>query len=332
MKKIFYIALALISLWSCRKETVTFDGPSIKEMYSNFSMLENFKSSKDSVSFANGEYILFTAKFNKMVNWKITVTGQTSHAKKEITGLTNAIDGSNGLWDGSTTYFPMFKAENCRAELTIEGVPDTFIVTTKIKSVKVNTGLVIADFENGFNPLWTKFIQSGANMDFKIKTDTLAPQGDDYLNMAGTVDWDWLIGLIDYPAAAYGSGKTMPLPTNPGNVYFNCLIYGVPNTNESHVLFQFKEDENADGTITASSDDQYDLEVIVNWVGWKLVTVKYADLPCLNNGQPVTPNGNGQHNPDKIGKISMLHLADPKNGFASCKIDYLIFTDTPLKP
>jgi hypothetical protein len=139
--------------------------------------------------------------------------------------------------------------------------------------------------------------------------------------------------LIDYPATAYGSANTFTtLSTNPDNVYFNCLIYGVPNTNESIVLFQFKEDENGDGTINANTDDQYDLQVNVNWAGWKLVSVKYSDLPHLNNGQPATPNGNGQHNPDKIGKISMLHLANPANGFAHTKIDYIVFTNTPLEP
>jgi hypothetical protein len=97
-------------------------------------------------------------------------------------------------------------------------------------------------------------------------------------------------------------------------------------------LFQFKEDENSDGNTNAANEDQYDLEVRVNWTGWKLVSVRYSDLPSLVNGQPATPKGNARHNPDKLGKISMLHLADPSAGFASSKIDYLIFTDRPLEP
>ena len=180
--------------------------------------------------------------------------------------------------------------------------------------------------------MWTKFIQSGANMDFNIKSDSLVPQGTKYLNMAGTVNWDWLIGLVDFPANAYGGGNTFPLASNPDGVYFNCLIYGVPNTNSSLVLFQFKEDENGDGTFNTNNEDEYDYQIDVNWSGWKLVTVKYSDIVTLVNGQPATPKGNSLHNPNKLGKISMLHLANPANGFASSKIDYIIFTSTPLEP
>lgn len=332
MKRYILISICLLSLSACRKDKNIFDGPSIEDIYSNFKIMENFKVDKDSVDFASGETAKFSAKFNKTVNWKITVTGKTSGAQKIIEGQGKAIDGTNGVWNGSTTAFPMFKAENCTAKLTIEGVQDSFMVNTKIRSIKTNTGLVIADFEAGFSSKWTKFVQTGANMDFNIKTDALCPQGAKYLRMAGTVNWDYLIGLIDFPASAYGTTKTFNLSTNPDNVYFNCLVYGEPNTNPSIVLFQFKEDENADGTINANSDDQYDYEIKVNWEGWKLISVKYADILTLVNGQPATPKGNSQHNPDKLGKISMLHLANPADGFAACKMDYLIFTDKPLEP
>lgn len=332
MKNYILLLLCMLSLASCRKETASFDGTSIEEQYSDFTVLEPFSSSKDSVAFASGESVQFSAKFNKTVTWTITITGQTSRAKKILTGQSKIIDASNGFWNGSTTQFPMFKTEKCIAQLTIQDITESYQVAVKIKSIKVNNGLVIADFETGLNSAWTKFIQSGANMDFGVKTDTLAPQGAKYLKMAGTVNWDYLIGLIDFPATAYG-GVTLPLSANPDDVYFNCLIYGVPNTNESLVLFQIKEDENANGSFNASNEDEYDLQVTVNWEGWKLISFKYADIPSLVNGQPGTPKGNSQHNPDKISKISMLHLANPANGFASCKLDYIIFTNgKPIEP
>lgn len=332
MKKYIIVPLFFLALFSCRKDKKTFDGPSIEDIYSNFKMLSNFASDKDSVAFASGEKVVFTAKFNKVVNWKITITGETSKAKKVIAGQSKVIDASNATWNGSTTFFPVFAAEKCTARLTIDGVTDSFECKVKILTVKSNPGLVVADFESGFNPLWTKFIQSGANMDFNIKSDSLVPQGTKYLNMAGTVNWDWLIGLVDFPANAYGGGNTFPLASNPDGVYFNCLIYGVPNTNSSLVLFQFKEDENGDGTFNTNNEDEYDYQIDVNWSGWKLVTVKYSDIVTLVNGQPATPKGNSLHNPNKLGKISMLHLANPANGFASSKIDYIIFTSTPLEP
>ena len=219
------------------------------------------------------------------------------------------------------------------ARLTIKDVTDTFQVSEKIVGAKPIPGFIVADFETGLKPGWVKFAQTGANMDFQVKTDSLAPEGDKYFNMAGTVNWDWLIGLIDFPATAYGTPVVFPLNTNADAVYFNCLVFGVPGNNPSLVLFQFKEDENADGTINANNEDQYDYQVNVDWVGWKLISIKYSELCSLVNGVPATPKGNGLHNPDKLGKISMLHLANPNDGFASSKLDLLVFTENaPLQP
>jgi hypothetical protein len=111
------------------------------------------------------------------------------------------------------------------------------------------------------------------------------------------------------------------------------MVYGEPGLINSIVLFQFQEDENGDGTFTATSDDQYDVEIKVDWTGWKLISIKYSDLATLVNGAPSTPNGNQQHNPDKIKQINMLHLANPSSGFAKAKLDYIIFTENgPLNP
>ncbi len=329
---ILVLCLLVIGFSSCRKDKNNFDGPGIADIYNDFKVTVPFASDRDSVDFAAGDAVTFSAEFSKIVDWKITITGQTSKAKKIITGQSKTISNLNGIWNGSTTQFPIFKNENCIATLSIVNVTDTFSLNVKVIHPKNIDGFVIADFENGLNTLWPKFIQSGANMDFKVKTDSFAPQGAKYLNMAGTVNWDYLIGYIDFPASAY-SNVTFPLATNPSSVYFNCLIYGVPNTNTSLVLFQFKEDENGDGTFNANNEDEYDYQINVNWEGWKLVTLKYTDFACLVNGSPATPKGNGILNPDKLGKISMLHLADPNNGFASTKIDMIVFTSNkPIEP
>jgi hypothetical protein len=269
---------------------------------------------------------------SKTSNWKIKITGQTSGAVKEITGTSKTIALNDAIWNGSTSQLPMFRNEICAIQLTFVGESDTIVDQVKITGVKSNSGYVIADFENGLNSGWTSFIQQGANMDFQIKTDNFAPQGDDYLNMAGTVNWDWLIGLINFKASADGF-VTFPLNPNGNNLYFNAMVYGEPGLLNSIVLFQFQEDENGDGTFTASSDDQYDVEIKVDWVGWKLISIKYSDLVTLVNGAPSSPNGNQQHNPDKIKQINMLHLANPLSGPAKTKLDYIIFTENgPLNP
>lgn len=326
-------AVALMA--SCTKNTEEFDGPSINEIFSDFTVLEAFKADRDSVDFANGEKVNFTAKFNKTVDWTITITGSQTKAVKIIEGTSRELDASNAVWDGSVTDFPMFNIENCTALLTIKDVTDSFSVDEKIISRRVIDGFVVADFETGELPGWTKFIQTGADMDFQVTADSLAPEGNRYLNMAGTVNWDYLIGLYDFNAAAYGTGTDVvfPLNSNASAVYFNCLIWGEPNTNQSIVLFQLTEDEDENGTFDANNEDQYDLEVKVDWVGWKLISIKYSDLVTLSNGQPVTPKGNGLHEPNKLSQISMLHLANPALGFASSKLDLVIFTENgPLQP
>lgn len=326
--KLGLIILVFLTLIGCRKEKDLIDGPSINEIYSTFKIIEEFKADRLAVDFEAGEKVTFSATFNKAVNWQINIVGKTSKSLKTISGEGRTINVTNALWNGSTTKFPIFRIEECVANLTIKDIPDTFSLNLNIIKPKKKEGLIIADFETGINSAWTKYVQSGANMDFNVKADSLAPEGAKYLKMAGTVNWDYLIGLIDFPASAYGGAPTLPLESNPESVFFNCMIYGVPNTNQSIVLFQFKEDENADGTFNANNEDEYDYEVKVDWEGWKLVTIKYSDISTMVNGAPATPKGNGLHNPNKIGKISMLHLANPNDGFASSKIDFIIFTSS----
>ncbi len=335
MKKIFIISIVGFSLFtSCRKEEINkIDGPSLEDLNGAFSVINGLESSKDSVDFAAGETVFFTAEIAKTTPWKLRVMGMTSGAEKIMTGTSKIIDASQTLWNGSTTNLPMFKGEICKVELTFPGLPDTLTTSVKVINPKVNTGFLISDFETGFNPGWVSFVQTGADMDFQIKSDVTAPEGNSYYNMAGTVDWDWLVGLINFKATAYGGATVLPLTSNPNNLYFNVMVYGEVGLTNSLVLFQFQEDEDANGTFDSATEDMYSHQITVDWVGWKLVSIKYSDIPCLVNGSPATANGNAQHNSDKINQINMLHLANPVSGFAKSKLDYIIFTENgPLNP
>jgi hypothetical protein len=331
MKLKFYILLGTAMLASCKRDNKQFEGPSLVDLNGPFGMVKPFTATKTVVDFSKGESVIFGAEFTKQCNWTISIYGDLSKARKIITGKSRQIDASNGVWNGTTTVLPAFRTEPCRAVLKIEGVSDSFTLNVGVNGLRVPQGLMIADFETGLNPKWNTFIQSGANMDFKVKSDAFSVKGN-YLNMAGTVTWDWLIGLIDFPASAYGA-NTFTVSNIPEDVYFNCLIYGDPNVaNPSRVLFQFKEDDNSNNVFDVAADDQFDKEIIVNWQGWKLVSFKYSDLIHLVNGQPAPNNGNNRHNPNRAVTISMLHLANPSMGAGSTKIDYLIFTEkTPLE-
>lgn len=333
MKNYVLLLMVVLVLFSCRKEEIdTYEGPSLEELNTPFSVVTDLAVSQATVDFAAGEEVTFSAEFSKTSQWQLRILGEESGAEKIVTGNSKVIDVSSYQWDGSTTNLPVFKEEVCRVELTVLDEIDTLEGSVEIVSSKSNEGFLIADFDSGFNPGWTSFIQSGVDMDFQIKSDAGAAEGDAYYNMAGEVEWDYLIGLVNFNADAYGADY-FPLNSNPDNVYFNVMVYGEPGLQNSIVLFQFEEDENGDGSFSGSDEDMYALELRVNWEGWQLVSMKYSDIVSLVDGVPSPASGNNVHEPHKILKINMLHLADPATGFASSRLDYIIFTENgPLIP
>ena len=326
MKYNLFLLLLLTVLFSCRKDEIDiFEGPDLNDVYGEFTVITSLESSQPNVDFADGQTVYFTCELSKVIDWQLTITGQTSGAEKLFSGTNKYVDTNTSTWDGSTTNFPMFKSEVCNVMLTFNGESDTLNTSVTVDLPKVNEGFVIADFETGWNSGWTTFIQSGAGMDFNIKTDASAPNENSYYNMQGLVDWDWLTGLVDFNATAYGS-TTIPLSDNGDNLYFNAIVYGDPGLPNSRVLFRFDEDENEDGSFNVSNEDQFGYEIIIQWEGWKLITVKYSDMVGSGGGGNI-------HNPDKLNKVSVLHLADPASGMAKSGIDYLIFTENaPLQP
>ena len=71
----------------------------------------------------------------------------------------------------------------------------------------------------------------------------------------------------------------------------------------------------------------YGLEIPVNWNGWKMISLRYSDMPSLNLGNSV-------QEPDKVFKVRTLVLSDPtmwsstpeSDPQARADIDYLIWT------
>lgn len=326
MKKIIYsfIILSSLLLTSCKRDEAPFDGPDLNDLYGPFGLLESFTPALDSVDFSTSQVEYFTARFTKLTDWKITVTGLSSGGTKEIIGKSKTIDISNSTWNGNTTIFPMFKSEKCAVMLTFSTEADTIRDTIKVIKPKINAGYLVTDFESGWKAQWNKFVQSGASMDFNIKNTESIPQENFYYNMAGTVTWDWAIGYAEFTAAA-NSVTHFPLSTNPNSVYFNILVWGEPGISNAFLQLAFREDDNNNGAFNSSFDDELIYEIKnINWEGWKLVSIKYSDIPLTS------PKGNAQYNPDKLVNIRAFLLADPSSGFSKTKIDYLIFTDNKV--
>lgn len=326
-------AVAVSALFTaCQHDTDLFDGPALNDLYGEFFIVQELDVSNRNVDFGAGEGTHFTCGFSKNVNWTLNIRGLGTGAEKHITGFSSQLDAENASWDGSTTLFPLFGAEQCAVTLTIENQPDTLRDTLGLVSTKANPGFVVADFENGTNPAWMGFVQSGANMSFNITNQQPRAQGSYVYDMGGEVNWDWLIGMIEFPAQASGFLQ-FPLNENPDNVWFNVLLYRPPGIDNALILFQFREDENADGTPNEAEEDMWAYEVRPEEEGWQVISVRYSDLLNLVDGQPATANGNNLHEPDKLGRVSVLMLADPSSGYSQALIDYVIFTEGgPLNP
>ncbi|MBI49665.1 MAG: hypothetical protein CL850_05205 [Crocinitomicaceae bacterium] len=339
MKKLIYLTLIFsVIISSCRKPDEFSDGPDLYDVYGPFEIITPLEASQINVDFAAGETVFFNCGLSKVVDWQLKITGSNSGAEKIINGTSKYLNEEVALWDGTTTSLPIFsRYENCNVELSfLTDETDTILSTSVyVLEPKLNAGFVITDFEAGWDPNWSTFVQSGTSMAFGIRPvdpnieadPAKAPQLARYYNMAGAVDWDWLTGMIDFNASAFGE-TVMPLSSNGDNLYFNAFVYGDPLYPNSRVLFRFDEDENIDGTFDVTSEDSFGYEIIIDWSGWRHISVKYSDILSANNS-----SGGGVHNPDKLNRVSVLHLADPNSGYAHSAIDYLIFTENePLRP
>lgn len=323
MKKLTYLFLLTAALFtSCEKDGI--EGPNLNDLFGELNIIENFMIVGDSANFVS-ESAYFTAKFSKIVDWKISITGLSSGAEKIILGKSNEINATNSLWRGEVSLLPFFREENCSVLLTFPSHSDTisdYFVINEAKNYGNGSELVVSDFENGFNPNFTNFFQSTCLK--KIETGD-AGQSDRFLVQEGTCDWDWLIGYIDYPANHWLQQGT--LNANPDNVYFNMMIKGdstLSPTNEANSLFklEFYEDENQDGYYDQNTEDRLEVEFDVNWNGWKMYSIKYSDLILAWNS-----GGNAIREPNKILKFRTLLLANPESGFAKADVDYIVWSE-----
>ena len=319
----------MLILWMGCKVEDSFDGPDLNDLYGPFSIEAPLAISLDSVDFSIGESPIFTATYSKKVNWKLSIKGLSSGAERIQQSFDSQV---HFTWNGNTTLFPLFRSEICAVELTVDQQPDTLRDTLFIIAPKVNQGLLLSDFESGLNSSWNSFVQSGASMNFGLQSNGNAPQGLRSYVMEGAVSWDWLIGLVDIPATAYGAPH-FDLSSNANDVYFNTLLYKHPDYDNGIVLLQFREDDNGDGSYTDGAEDMFSVELKGGSDGWRLISLKYEDLATLVNGAAASPIGNGIHEPQKLLQVSMLFLANPSSGFSSSGLDYMIFTEGgPLAP
>ncbi len=323
MKKIAFILFITLLILSCNKEKNPL-GPDIDKIFGPFKVISPFTISQKNVSFSNAESIIFTAQFAAYENWELRITGLASGSYKYFEGSEDIVQIE---WNGSSSTLPVLKAETCEVIFSVPSENYSVKDTIVIQSTKVNSGVLVTDFESGVPASLPHFYQSGVN--FYADNIDISGQGDWFFKAGGTVPWDYLIGLIEFPAL-YMVGQThYPLSPNQHSVYFNTMVQGSAQLPESFFIFRFYEDDNSDGIFDETTEDSWTTkEIYIDHDEWKLFSIPYDSLNLLD-----TEVGNGIPEPEKLISIEYLLLIDPAKGEAKGNLDYIIFTEGgPLEP
>lgn len=287
------------------------DGPSLIVRFGEFELQEPLSASRDSVDFAMGESVSFSARFNKPVNWTVEITGQESGAIKRVQGFSNELNAENARWVGGTTELPLFREESVSAVLLIPDEDFAGTDTTRIEVLSERTypGEVVTGFEADSEA--DIFL---GNFEFEFAPDTgpssevPAAEGELFYLLRSTggpvVADPFFIGLIDITP---DGGGTFAVPTTvPEDLYFNFFLYGFGTPNTIAVI-QVIADANGTGTYEADQDAVFGVyDMPVEGEGWEAVSVAMSETDITqaqaeqivairvllisdNNGQPEVP-------------------------------------------
>ena len=336
--KIFLFISVLCLTHSCTKKE--FEGPLIETLYADFELIESLSITNKNPNFTDNEQVGFYCKFNKPVEWRISIMGTSTNATRLITGFSSVIDSNNILWNGGPSQIPFFSEEECVVELTIQNEIDTIRDTINIISAKnYEDGIWVESFENGFpeNGL-VHYNNDGGGMTFSLASD-VPLLGNYYYKMGGRVNWDWALGAIDLPLSISDATQ------NPEELYLNIGILSdlqdlhtgqfinILISEETVVPFNDNTNNNA-SDIFESNMEVYKMKIPVDWEGWQLKSFRYSDFEPVSANDP---NINFNMNPSDIRAIRISCQACPSStGNPVCPenfgkdvrtdIDHIIFT------
>jgi hypothetical protein len=132
---------------------------------------------------------------------------------------------------------------------------------------------------------------------------------------------------INAESATSGSAAYLDLGTlNPEHVYFNALVYGFGDGN-SRLQVGLKEDDNLDGTYDRFTEGAYNAEVPIDWVGWKVVSIRADAFLRSTIGGYGNNDATGRQDLDRLLQVEFLLLAkEQTTGFVGHGLDFLNFT------
>jgi hypothetical protein len=338
------LSISLFGFITGCKSPEDFIGKEFIEAPSDLQVL-SFEGTTDLVDFTKDSVGLI-GELSHRVSWFVTFTGLKSGAIKTFEGISQSIDPSLFKWGGehdpqkSIKFF--LKDEPVLVEVSFLKSNLVSRDTIVIKETKTFKGDVLFNgFDDDDYDDWPKYLVFDENNDPKNFTATpyltddpkgRIVQGERAWGLSGT-DYDntYFIGGIR-AMKNDGNDEYFEFQSiQPDLVYFNVFVYGDANTT-TRMAIGVAEDDNLDGTYQDASDDVWEYPIKINWVGWKLISVRYVDFIRAANVN-YGGGGNGKRELDRVKRITFNLLSDPAGNPANYIVDFPIITyGSPFDP
>ncbi|HXA01923.1 MAG TPA: hypothetical protein VNW99_08045 [Cytophagaceae bacterium] len=358
LQSAFLKALIVLSIFvfsDCKRSTKNdnFFGPAYRVAPANFSVAGNsFTPNKGSnpvagVNFNTPDSISFHATFSDSVSWTITLTQATTGAMKVITGLSKSIDQTNAVWNCSSSNIYFFRrsfttgSDPVKAVISFLGSDITLSTTVYIYNVFIYNGKTINgvkytlldDFDGGGVSTYAltgsvypdpgdanvvlgfdsvNKVESGPSTGNSYRMKGTDSNNNSYLGGMNTITLDALSGIVAV--------------TDPNDLYINLYIYGSGKANSALEVKVYELDTVRGGTYTQYNNDGWINDIIIDWTGWKLVSLKYSNFQRARD--PLFGGaGNGIKQPDKLCGMAVSLLSQPVVGAdVDLNFDYVILS------
>lgn len=283
----------------------------------------------------------YKVKFNQEVSWNLRLT-KFSDGKLDntvtttISGTSSFLDSTNSSWDGKGNGFLFAKGDFVIAELSfVEGSSLILRDTSYISKGEIynsNEAKMLVDFEDGLINTYTY----NDNKDSKpsippyIDNTITPPQGSKSLLIFGSDNnGDYFVGGMNIQKLDTETMKNY----DPKDIYINMYIYGYPsnnslsiNKNSTKLNIGISEDDvDRDDNFDPEFEDTFEKQISVDWVGWKLISVRYSEL-VRSASKTAGGSGNGKFEPGRAYSANCNLISSPNGSIVGANIDYVIIT------
>jgi len=313
-----------------------------------------------------GVSISFAVTFNETVTWKIELIGQTSTAKKIISGTSSSINAMNSAWYGNHDGLFYFESgENVTANLIVSGREQVCASTTfgilGVRDAVTDTPTFMlvdkyADMESvtaGYPDQFSIFPPTSPFLpNYKLQDSIIqAPQGKRYLRLEGSstaANGIFVGGIQCRKNAAANSYFLPPTWTDPTKIYLNVFVRGMDKLPADDfpfatLSFECHEDDNMNMS-TAANCETYNNSLGANpdnfcpsgedaWVYQVPVQhIGWKLFSCrysdLLPSADIANGGSGNRKlePQKLARVQLGLLSNPQFHRVSVDVDYVCFT------